>query len=78
MQGAGKTPTSNFFINVLAEQPADSAGFLVPRVREVALRPPSSGPDGAATVAFLTKPKALGQLAARLVTGARKGRWVPE
>jgi chlorophyll(ide) b reductase len=77
MAGAGKTPTSNFFINVLAETPEDSAGFLVPRVRAVARSPPVSGPD-AATVAFLTKPKALGQLAARLLTGARKGRWVEE
>ena len=77
MAGAGKTPASNFFINVLAEAPVDSAAFLVPRVREVARSPPVLGRDGA-TVAFLTKPKALGQLLGRLVTGARKGKWVPE
>lgn len=77
MAGAGATPASNFFINVLAEDPAASAGFLVPRVRAVARAPPVLGGDGA-TVAFLTKPKALAQLAARLVTGARKGKWVPE
>ena len=77
MAGAGKTPASNFFINVLAEAPADSAAFLVPRLREVARSPPSLGRDGA-TVAFLTKPKALVQLVGRLVTGARKGKWLPE
>lgn len=77
MAGVGATPASDFFINVLAEAPADSAAFVVPRVRAVARKAPVLGGDGA-TVAFLTKPKALGQLVARLVTGARKGKWVPE
>jgi len=77
MKGTGR-PKAKFFVNVLAESPADSAGFLVPRIREIARRPPSSGPDGKPSAAFLTPVKALGLLLARLTTGARKDRFLVE
>lgn len=76
MKGTGR-PRARFFVNALAESPADSAGFLVPRIREIARRPPSSGPD-APSAAFLTPAKALGLLLARVTTGARKDRFLVE
>ena len=76
MKGTGR-PRAKFFVNVLAESPGDSAGFLVPRIREIARKPPSSGPD-APSAAFLTPAKALGLLLARVTTGARKDRFLVE
>ena len=76
MAGSGREQ-AKFFINCLAEAPADAAAFLVPRIRAVARSPPASGGDGA-TVAYLTPAMAFSQIAARAVFGARKGRWVPE
>ena len=69
---------AKFFVNVLAESPEASAGFLVPRIREIARKPPSSGPDNAPSAAFLTPAKALGLLLARVTTGARKDRFLVE
>ena len=77
MKGTAR-PRAKFFVNVLAESPAASAGFLVPRIREIARRPPSSGPDGKPSAAFLTPVKALGLLLARVTTGARKDRFLVE
>lgn len=74
------TQVAKFFINCLAEEPEDVAAFLVPRVRRV----PSdsrtlAGSIGQGTyIKYLTKPKAYGQILARLVAGARKNRFVPE
>jgi chlorophyll(ide) b reductase len=77
MKGASR-PKAKFFVNVLAEPPEASASFLVPRVREIARKPPSSGPDNAPSAAFLTPVKALGLLLARVTTGARKDRFLVE
>ena len=76
MKGTGRKK-AKFFVNVLAESPEASAAFLVPRVREIARKPPKSGPD-APSAAFLTPVKALGLLLARVTTGARKDRFLVE
>jgi chlorophyll(ide) b reductase len=74
------TPVAKFFINCLAETPEDVAAFLVPRVRRV----PADSRTLAGSIAqssyikYLTKPKAYGQILARLLAGARKNRFVPE
>ncbi len=71
---------AKFFINCLAETPEDVAAFLVPRVRRV----PADSRTLAGSIAqssyikYLTKPKAYGQILARLLAGARKNRFVPE
>jgi chlorophyll(ide) b reductase len=78
MKGAGAYAQSNLFINALAEPAPASAAFLVPAVRAIARAPAASGPAGGPSAAFLTRPKALAQIAARLIFGARKGRWVAE
>eukprot|EP00882_Tetradesmus_deserticola_P016046 GHRQ01017115.1.p1 GENE.GHRQ01017115.1~~GHRQ01017115.1.p1 ORF type:complete len:320 (+),score=122.70 GHRQ01017115.1:241-1200(+) len=78
MSGAN-TPTAKFFINCLAEEPGDVAAYLVPRIRDV---PPKSstltGGVASTYIQYLTKPKALSQIFARLLTGARKDRFVKE
>lgn len=79
MAGANN-PTAKFFINCLAEPAADVARFLVPRVREVPTTSvnPLTGALSPTYIRFLTQQKALQQVAARLLTGARKSRYVPE
>ncbi|KXZ51828.1 hypothetical protein GPECTOR_11g268 [Gonium pectorale] len=79
MAGAN-TPTAKFFINCLAEPATDVAAFLVPRIRAVPQSSvnPLTGALSATYIRFLTQSKALSQVASRLLTGARKGRWVPE
>jgi chlorophyll(ide) b reductase len=78
MSGAD-TPTAKFFINCLADEPADVARFLVPRVRRV---PQDSvtlaGGVGATYIQYLTKPKAYGRILRRLALGEGKDRFVPE
>lgn len=79
MKGTAR-PKAKFFVNALAEKPEDSARFLVPRIREIARQPGSpmrSGPN-APSAAFLTPVKAFSQLAARVLTGARKDRFLVE
>lgn len=71
-------PRARWFVNALAEPAEDSAAFLVPRVRAVAVGPATSGPDAAPTATFLTRGRALAQIAAKAVFGARKGKWVSE
>ena len=63
-----------FFINCLAEEPQDVAEYLVPLIRKV----PQEGGGKGAYIRALTKPKAYAQIAQRLLTGARKGRFVSE
>ncbi|EFJ42478.1 hypothetical protein VOLCADRAFT_67034 [Volvox carteri f. nagariensis] len=79
MTGAN-TPTAKFFINCLAEPAADVAAYLVPRIRAVPQSSvnPLTGSLSATYIRYLTQSKALQQIAARLLTGARKGRYVPE
>ncbi|GLI65934.1 hypothetical protein VaNZ11_009608 [Volvox africanus] len=79
MTGAN-TPTAKFFINCLAEPAADVAAYLVPRIRAVPQSSvnPLTGTLSATYIRFLTQSKALKQIGARLLTGARKSRYVPE
>lgn len=79
MAGAD-TPTSKFFINCLAEEAQDVAEFLVPRIRKVPQESVNAltGSITPAYVKYLTPSKAYTQIFQRLVTGARKGRFVPE
>ncbi|GFR42669.1 hypothetical protein Agub_g3480 [Astrephomene gubernaculifera] len=79
MAGAN-TPTAKFFINCLAEPASEVAAYLVPRIRSVpqSCVHPVTGALAPAYIRFLTRDKALRQIAARLLTGARKGRWVKE
>ncbi|GIL79095.1 hypothetical protein Vretimale_11 [Volvox reticuliferus] len=79
MTGANTT-TAKFFINCLAEPAADVAAYLVPRIRAVPQSSvnPLTGTLSATYIRFLTKSKALKQIGERLLTGARKGRYVPE
>ena len=74
------TKTARFFINCLAEEPATVAEFLVPRIRRVPQesRTLGGGIASGSYIRFLTKSKAYGQILARLVTGARKDRFVAE
>lgn len=78
MSGAN-TSAAKFFINCLAEEAGDVAAYLVPRIREV---PPKSstltGGIASQYIQYLTKPKAYGQILSRLLTGARKNRFVKE
>ena len=69
---------ARWFVNALAEPAEDSAAFLVLRVRQVAAGPATSGPETAPTATFLTRGKALAQIAAKALFGARKGKWVSE
>ncbi|EIE21732.1 NAD(P)-binding protein [Coccomyxa subellipsoidea C-169] len=79
MAGAD-TATAKFFINCLADPPEEVAAYLVPRIRRVPLDSRTLG--GAigqgSYIKYLTKSKAYGQILARLLTGARKDRFVPE
>eukprot|EP00879_Flechtneria_rotunda_P023845 GHRR01025253.1.p1 GENE.GHRR01025253.1~~GHRR01025253.1.p1 ORF type:complete len:268 (+),score=73.44 GHRR01025253.1:721-1524(+) len=78
MSGAN-TPTAKFFINCLAEEPEEVAAYLVPRIREVPAKSSTLGGGIASQyIQFLTKPKAYSQIIGRLVTGARKNRFVRE
>ena len=77
MDGADR-PKARWFINALAEPADASAAFLVPRVRAAVLGPAVSGPERAPTAAFLTRGKALAQIAAKALFGARKDLWVVE
>ncbi|PNH11476.1 Chlorophyll(ide) b reductase NOL, chloroplastic, partial [Tetrabaena socialis] len=79
MTGAD-TPTAKFFINCLAEPASDVADYLVPRIRAVPQSAvnPFTGALSATYIRFLTQSKALQQIFTRLLTGARKSRWVPE
>ncbi|GAB4813022.1 hypothetical protein N2152v2_000068 [Parachlorella kessleri] len=71
---------AKFFINCLAERPDTVAKFLVPRIRRVPVstRAPLGGVGQSAYIRYLTKPKAYKQIIVRLLTGARKNRFVPE
>ncbi|KAG2434566.1 hypothetical protein HYH02_012232 [Chlamydomonas schloesseri] len=79
MAGAN-TPTAKFFINCLAEPATDVAAYLVPRIRAVpaTAASPLTGALQPVYIRFLTQGKALQQVAARLLTGARKSRYVEE
>ena len=74
------TQVAKFFINCLAEEPAHVASFLVPRIRRVPAesRTLAGSIAQGAYIKYLTKPKAYGQILTRLLTGARKNRYVPE
>jgi chlorophyll(ide) b reductase len=74
------TPTAKFFINCLAEPPEEVAAFLVPRIQRVPLDARTLGGMVAqgTYIKYLTKGKAYGQILARLLTGARKNRFVEE
>ncbi|GLC43507.1 hypothetical protein PLESTM_001480600 [Pleodorina starrii] len=78
MTGAN-TPTAKFFINCLAEPATDVAAYLVPLIRAVPNSSvnPLTGSLSATYIRFLTQSKALQQIA-RVLTGARKSRYVPE
>ena len=78
MAGAN-TPTAKFFINCLAEPAEEVAQFLVPRVRRVPQESKALGGGiSPQYIRFLTPVKAYSQIAARLVLGQRKGRYVEE
>ncbi|CAL5222870.1 g5296 [Coccomyxa viridis] len=79
MAGAD-TPTAKFFINCLAEPPEEVARYLVPRIRKVPqeMRSIGGGIGQGTYIKYLTKTKAYSQIIGRLVTGARKNRFVPE
>ncbi|KAG2423632.1 hypothetical protein HXX76_015149 [Chlamydomonas incerta] len=79
MAGAN-TPTAKFFINCLAEPATDVAAFLVPRIRAVpaTAASPLTGALQPVYIRFLTQGKALQRVAARLLTGSRKSRYVDE
>ncbi len=74
------TKAAKFFINCLAEEPAHVASFLVPRIRRVPAesRTLAGSIAQGAYIKYLTKPKAYGQILTRLITGARKNRYVLE
>ncbi|KAK9825848.1 hypothetical protein WJX81_003619 [Elliptochloris bilobata] len=74
------TPAARFFINCLAETPETVAEYLVPRVRAVPRdsRTLGGGISQGSYIRYLTKGKAYSQIAMRLLTGARKGRYVAE
>lgn len=74
MSGSTSSSTAAFFINALAETPETVAEYLVPRIRQVL----EEGKPQDSYIRFLTKPKAYSQIIQRLITGARKGRFVPE
>ena len=72
---------AKFFTNVLAESAETSAQYLVPQLRSVLLDGRAKGGPSVGQgkdIAFLTKFKAYSQLAARLVFGSRKNRWIEE
>lgn len=73
---------SKFFINCLAEEPQAVADFLVPRIRSVPEMYKGNSLagmlPGGQYIRFLTKAKAYGQIAKRLLSGERKGRFVSE
>ncbi|CAK0785209.1 hypothetical protein CVIRNUC_008415 [Coccomyxa viridis] len=79
MAGAD-TPTAKFFINCLAEPAEEVAQYLVPRIRKVPQEARSIGGSMSqgTYIKYLTKTKAYSQIIARLVTGARKNRFVSE
>jgi len=79
MSGAN-TPTAKFFINCLAEPAGDVASFLVPRIRKVPQEciNPLTGDISPSYIQFLTKQRAYSKIFSRLLTGANKGRFVPE
>ncbi len=74
------TATAKFFINCLADPPEEVAAYLVPRIRRVPLdsRTLAGAIGQGSYIKYLTKSKAYGQILARLLTGARKDRFVPE
>ena len=74
------TPTAKFFINCMAEPAADVARSIVPRIRKVPQESKGLGGGlGKSTyIRYLTIPKAYSQILLRLLTGARKGRYLPE
>jgi chlorophyll(ide) b reductase len=74
------TPIAKFFINCLAEKAEDVAAYLVPLVRAVPREPPVPvlGGHRSAYIRFLTRPKALAQILARVFTGQRKDLHVKE
>eukprot|EP00877_Chromochloris_zofingiensis_P005359 jgi/Chrzof1/14824/Cz09g17200.t1_NOL[v5.2] len=78
MSGAN-TPTAKFFVNCLAEEPNTVASYLVPRIRKVPEQATTlTGGMNSQYIQYLTKPKAYGQILGRLLTGARKNRFVHE
>lgn len=77
------TPVAKWFVNCLAEEPETVAQFLVPRIRGVpeasrSLLPWDEGVGRPQYIRFLTQQKAYSQIFARLLTGARKNRFVSE
>ena len=74
------TATAKFFINCLADPPEEVAASLVPRIRRVPLEARTlGGAVGQGTyIKYLTKGKAYSQILARLLTGARKNKFVQE
>jgi len=74
------TPIAKFFINCLAERAEDVAAYLVPLVRAVPREAPVPllGGHRSAYIRFLTRPKALAQILARVFTGQRKDLHVKE
>ena len=75
MAGANNAQ-SKWFINVLAEKPETSAGFLVPRLRQVPKEVLEK--KGPRKIAFLTTAGALQRIAERILLQRRKDKWVVE
>lgn len=64
-----------------AEPAEDVAAYLVPRIRRVPQEPsvsPVTGDLQPTYIQFLTRQKALGKIAGRVLTGANKNRYVQE
>ena len=74
------TPAARFFINCLAEPAEVVAEYLVPRIRKAPQE--SRGFGGKLSrglyIRYLSKPKAYGQIAMRLLFGQRKNRFMQE